>query len=244
MLARQDPHRRRHDLHVLQGDGPERRRLAHRGRPRQDGGRADREGQGHGRRARAAAGRRDRRQVRQGREPKVGAPSTRARASISRAEIVSLPRRSCPSTRSPTAGSGSTSGRARSSSSAASSAPRAVVWNGPMGVFEFSAFAKGTLPSPTSSGGRHHDHRRRRLGLGGQEAGPPTRCRTSRRAAARRAREGGSPGRRGARRGVSSRRAPRGRARAALRPPSSPGEKIRASPRRAARPRFCGVDHE
>ena len=44
---------------------------------------------------------------------------------------------------------------------------KTVIWNGPMGVFEMDAFAKGTFAICDTlkelTEGRHHDHRRRRL---------------------------------------------------------------------------------
>ena len=52
-------------------------------------------------------------------------------------------------------------------------AAKTVVWNGPMGVFEIDAFANGHQHGGAGRGQRRraHDHRRRRLDLGGPQGG-------------------------------------------------------------------------
>ena len=47
-----------------------------------------------------------------------------------------------------------------------------VVWNGPMGIFEFSKFAEGTrgVAQALAEFRRGHHHRRRRLGGGGRSS--------------------------------------------------------------------------
>ena len=68
-------------------------------------------------------------------------------------------------------------------------AAKTVVWNGPMGVFEIDAFAKGTIEVAQGRGGRegHDRHRRRRLDCRRRQGRRHrSRSRTSRPAAARR----------------------------------------------------------
>ena len=94
-----------------------------------------------------------------------------------------------------------------------------VIWNGPMGVFEFPAFAKGTeaVAEALSQDQRHHHHRRRRQRGGRGAAGL---CRQDDPHLHRRRRQPGVPGGQGAaRRGL-----PAGQVKRGLRPLCAPAD--------------------
>ena len=148
---RRAAHRRRDGLHVLQGARRAGRQVAGRGGP-----------------ARRGAGRRARRRRRG-----ACASSCRSITSSRRSSRPARrPRRSTSAIRRSAIGWGSTSARRRSRAIASIIAgAKTVIWNGPMGVFEIDAFAKGTIEVAQGGGRRegHDRHRRRRLDRGGGE---------------------------------------------------------------------------
>ncbi len=117
-----------------------------------------------------------------------------------------------------------------------------VIWNGPMGVFEFPAFAKGTqaVAEALSQDQRHHHHRRRRQRGCGAAAGL---CRQDDPHLHRRRRLPGVHGGQGAaRRGL-----PAGRLSVSIIPSnayhSSPGTQLQPGARRGGRASFANNLH-